>query len=179
MRYVLVPAERMGVVIGPDGATRRLIEKRTGVRIHMDSRENEVQIDDAAPTDPLGPLKAEDVVKAIARGFSPEHAFRLFGEDQYLVLFDIHDYVGKNKSDVRRLAARVIGSEGKTRRIIEDLTGCLLSVYGHSVGLIGEVDELDAAKSAVDMLLSGSEHAMVYRFLESKRREAKRARLEY
>ncbi len=179
MRYVRVPAELVGAIIGPDGATRRSIESRTGVRIDVDSAENEVRIDDTAPKDPLAPIKAEDVVKAIARGFSPERAFKLFSDDYYFQLFDLHEYGGKDQKDVQRLAARVIGSEGKTRRIIEDLTGSTLSIYGHTVGIIGEAEALETAKAAVDMILSGSEHAAVYRFLENKRRELKRAKLEW
>lgn len=179
MRYVRVPAERIGAVIGPDGETKRKIEERAGVRIAIDSQENEVRIDDAAPKDPLGPLQAEDVVRAIARGFSPDRAFKLFGDEYYFQLFDMHDYVGKDRKDIQRLASRVIGSEGKTRRIIEDLSGCHVSVYGHTVGIIGDTDGIEVAKSAVDMILSGSEHAAVYRFLENKRREIKRERLGF
>lgn len=177
MRFVRVPEERVGALIGPEGKTRAAIESRTGVKIHVDSKEGEVRIDDTSTTDPVGPLKAEDVVKAIARGFSPERAFKLFSDEMYFQLFDMHDYVGKDKKDVQRLASRVIGSEGKTRRIIEELTGSFLSVYGHTVSLIGDADSIEVAKSAVDMLLSGSEHAAVYRFLENKRREIKRGRM--
>jgi ribosomal RNA assembly protein len=179
MRYVRVPAERLGAVIGPEGKTRQSIEERAGVRISVDTDENEVRIDDTAPKDPIGPLKAEDVVRAIARGFSPDRAFKLFSDEMYFQLFDMHDYVGKDRKDIQRLASRVIGSEGKTRRIIEDLSGCHLSVYGHTVGIIGDLDGIEVAKSAVDMLLSGSEHAMVYRFLENKRREIKRERIGF
>ena len=42
-----------------------------------------------------------------------------------------------------------------------------------------QIDAGALAKVAVDMLLNGAEHAMVYRFLEGKRREAKRARLDF
>ena len=115
-------------------------------------------------------------MKAIARGFSPDRAFKRFSDDYYFQLFDMADYVGKDRIDIQRLASRVIGSEGKTRRIIEDLTGCLLSVYGHTVAIIGDAESLETAKTAVDMLLSGAEHAGVYRFLENKRREFKRSR---
>jgi ribosomal RNA assembly protein len=177
MRYVRIPSERLGVVIGPDGRTRKQIEKRTGVKLIVDSTENEVRIDDSEPSDPLAPLKAEDVVRAIGRGFSPERAFKLFSDEMYFQLFDLHDYAGKDRKDVQRLASRVIGSEGKTRRIIEDLTGAFLSVYGHTVGIIGDAESIETAKTAVDMILSGSEHAAVYRFLEGKRRETRRERM--
>lgn len=179
MRYVRVPAERVAVVIGLGGETRRAIEQRTGIRLEVDSNENEVQIDDTNPRDPLGPLKAEDIVKAIARGFSPEHAFKLLSDEMYFQIFDMHDYVGKDKDHVRRLASRVIGTEGKTRRIIEELSGGLLSIYGHTVSIIGDGDASEIAKTAVDMVLSGSEHAAVYRFLENRRRQAKMARREF
>lgn len=178
MRYVKVPAERVGVLIGPNGRTRRLIEQRVGVRIHVDSAENEVRVDDADGGNPLGALKAEEVVRAVGRGFSPERAFRLFSDDQYLHLFDLHDYAGKERKDIRRLSSRVIGAEGKTRRILEELTGCVVSIYGHTVGIIGDAEGLETARAAVDMILSGSEHANVYRFLEGKRREMKRARMD-
>lgn len=179
MRYVRVPAERIGVVIGPYGRTRKYVEERAGVRLDVDSTENEVRIDDATPRDPLGPLQAEEVIRAIARGFSPEHAFKLFSDEMYLTVFDMHDYVGKDKDHVRRLASRVIGTEGKTRRIIEELSGGLLSIYGHTVSIIGDGDASEIAKTAVDMVLSGSEHAAVYRFLENRRRQAKMARREF
>jgi len=179
MRYVRIPLERVGVIIGPSGETKVRLEKLTGVQTRIDSEAGEVWIDDTNPKDPLMPLKTEEIVRAIARGFSPAHAFKLVGDDMYLYVFDIHEYVGKDKEDIRRVSARVIGSEGKTRRLIEELTGCILSVYGHTVGIIGDLDSIETGKRACDMLLSGSEHSAVYRFLEGQRRKAKLARREF
>lgn len=179
MRYVRVPLERVGVIIGPDGNTRDRLERMTGTKTRVDSEQGEVWIDDTSAKDPVMPLKAEEIVKAIARGFSPESAFKLLSDDYYLHVFDIHEYVGKDKEDIRRVAARLIGSEGKTRRIIEELTGALLSVYGHTVGLIADLESMEPAKRACDMILSGSEHAAVYRYLEGHRRRTKLARREF
>lgn len=179
MRYVRIPQERVGVIIGPGGETKLQLERLTGIKTRVDSEAGEVWIDDQNPRDPIMPLKAEEIVRAIARGFSPDHAFKLLNEDYYLYVFDIHDYVGKDKEDVRRVSARVIGSEGKTRRIIEDLSGALLSVYGHTVAVIGDLGAMEIAKRACDMILSGSEHAAVYRFLEGQRRKSKMARREF
>lgn len=179
MRYVRIPQERVGVVIGPNGSTKEQLERMTGVRTRIDSEQGEVLIDDKDAKDPLMPLKVEDIVRAIARGFSPDHAFKLLNEDFFLYVFDIHDYVGKDREDVRRVAARVIGSEGKTRRIIEELAGVLVSVYGHTVSVIGDLDAMETGKKALDMILSGSEHAAVYRFLEGQRRRSKLANREW
>jgi ribosomal RNA assembly protein len=175
MRYVKIPLDRVGVIIGPDGEIRNRLERITGTKVHVDSQEGEVAIDETTAEDPLMPLKAEDMVRAMGRGFSPDHAFKLLSDDFYLHVFDIHDYAGKDKEDVRRVAARIIGSEGKTRRIIEDMTGALLSVYGHTVSVIAATEAMVTAKRAVDMILNGSEHAAVYRFLEGQRRKAKLA----
>jgi ribosomal RNA assembly protein len=176
MITVRVPQERLGVVIGPHGATRKALEERCGLSITVDSDLNEVSFDDQTEgADPLMVLKTRDVIRALGRGFSPEHAMRLFSDDAYFELVDIHDYAGKNKARVRQVTARLIGSEGKTRRIIEEQTGCHLAIYGHTVGIIGDLQEIGAAKQAVDMLLSGAEHASVYRFLENERRKTKTA----
>ena len=173
--YIRIPADRIGVLIGPGGETRRLLTQRSGLRIEVDSDQNEVAIhDEAEGADPIMVLKIRDVVRAIGRGFSPEHAMRLFSDDCYFELLDFHDYVGKHKGHIRRVTARLIGSEGKTRRIIEEQTGCDLAIYGHTVGIIGDLVDLGNAKQAVDMILRGAEHASVYRFLENQRRKARR-----
>lgn len=179
MMYVRIPRDRVAVMIGENGATRKMLERRSGLKLDVDTENNEVTIhDEVAGSDPLMVLKMQDIVKAIGRGFSPEHATRLFSDDVYLELLDMHDFVGKQKQHVRRMAARVIGAEGKTRRIVQDQTGCDIAIYGHTVGIIGPIENLQDAKQACEMLLRGSEHASVYRFLERKRREARRASTE-
>jgi ribosomal RNA assembly protein len=67
---------------------------------------------------------------------------------------------------------------GKTRRIIEELTDTNVCVYGHTIGIIGNAEEAQAAREAIQMLISGSLHSKVYRFLHRKRRELKKKKLE-
>ena len=43
------------------------------------------------------------------------------------------------------------------------------ALYGHTVSLIGESLRIAIAREAVEMLLRGSGHKTVYRFLERKR----------
>ena len=177
MRYVRFPRDRVGTLIGPEGAVKSRIERTLSIKLNIDSETAEVEIDDRQSPDPLAQLKAENVVRAIARGFKPEAAYRLFSDDAYFAVLDIHEYVGKNKEHVRRMTARIVGSEGRTRRHIEELTGAQLSIYGHTVAVIGDLEGYEVAQEACAMLLSGSEHANVYRFLENKRRDARLADL--
>ncbi len=166
MKYIHIPNDRVGVLIGKDGETKKTIERISQMHLEIDSEEGDVAFNEQEAKDPLIPLKVEDVIRAIGRGFSPEDAFRLFGEDTELFIFDIYDYVGKTESHLIRVKSRVIGREGKTRRVIEGLTGGILAIYGHTVAVIADFESMDIAKKAIDMLLSGSEHPTVYRYLE-------------
>ncbi len=175
MRFVKVPMERTGVLIGPDGETKDRIERTLGVHLLIDSTTGDVEVDDRESKDPMAQLKAENVVRAIGRGFAPERAFKLFGDDAYLSVVDMHDFVGKSNEHVRRMTARLAGSSGRTRQHIEELTGAHLSIHGHTVSVLGDLEAHDIAREAVLMILQGSEHASVYRFLEGKRRAARAA----
>jgi ribosomal RNA assembly protein len=166
---VRIPGERIGVLIGKSGETKELIEKRTGVKLLIDSEEGDVEIDHTHASDPSMALVVSNIVTAIGRGFSPAKAIKLLENDCYLAVLDIRDYVGKKVEHVERMRARVIGTHGKTREVFEELTGANVSIYGNTVAIIGTSVQLDIARRGMDMLLSGSEHAAVYHFLENKR----------
>ncbi|MDI3483349.1 MAG: ribosomal assembly protein [Candidatus Methanomethylophilaceae archaeon] len=168
MRIIKIPRERVGVIIGTGGKTREELQNISGIPIHIDS-EGEVTIYESEKSDPLMTLKLFDVIKAIGRGFSPERAMRLFQDDEYLETIDLKEFVGSRRNQLARVRARLIGSEGKTRGLIEDLTGTYMSVYGNTVSLIGDSVTLPVAKHAVEMILRGSEHSTVYRYLERQR----------
>ncbi len=172
MLYARIPQERVGVLIGPDGGTKRRIQERTGTHLEVDSATGEVTIDEAGASDPVLALKARDIVAAVGRGFSEDRAFRLLDDDVYLEVLDIKDFA-RTKARLEQIRARVIGTRGKTRKLIEELTTVDVSVYGHTVALLGPSFEMAIAREAVVMLLRGSEHATVYRFLERKRADIK------
>ena len=172
MLYARNPQQRVGVHVGPEGGTKKRLEQRTGAHLEVDSATGEVTIDEAGAPDPVMALKARDVVQAIGRGFSEDRAFRLLEEDIYLEVLDIKDFA-RSKARLEQIRARVIGTRGKTRRLVEELTGVEVSVLGHTVALVGPTFEMAIAREAVVMLLRGSEHATVYRFLERKRADIK------
>ena len=168
---VKIPQNRVGVLIGPDGKTKSELEQRSGCRIQVDSESGEVEIDDQKAFEPILVLKVRDAVRAIGRGFSPDHAVRLFQDDTYLDIIDLTEYVGKGQKDLERVRARIIGTGGKARRSIEESTGVEVSILGKTVAIIGEISEVAIAREAVEMILNGAPHASVYKFLERKRKE--------
>jgi ribosomal RNA assembly protein len=178
--FVKVPRERIGALVGPDGRVKANIEKKLSIRLRIDSQTGDIQINlMPAAQDPTVLFRAKEIVTAIGRGFSPEHAFRLLEDDETMLeVIDLRETVGRSQSDMKRLKGRVIGKEGKTRRIIEELTEANISVYGHTISIIGEIDQVEIAKEAVRMLIRGSLHGTVYRFLHRKRRELKKKKME-
>jgi len=178
--FVRIPKERVGVLVGPDGEVKRQIEEKLKVQLQIESEAGGVTILlSETAQDPSLLLKAKDVVTAIGRGFSPEHAFRLIrNEDAIFDVIDLRLIFGRSESDINRVKGRIIGMNGKTRRLIEELTEANVVVYGHTVGIIGSFEQADAARNAVQMLIDGSQHHVVYRFLQRKRSEMKKQKLE-
>jgi ribosomal RNA assembly protein len=177
-RAVRVPLDRVGALVGPGGGVKAQLERRARVRLNIDSQTGSVEIVERPDTNPLKALQAEEVVRAIGRGFSPDHAQMLFSEHVFLAVVDIREYTGARSARQRQMRGRVIGEKGRTRKMIEDLAGCHLAIQGNTVAVIGDLEGVDVAKRAVDMLLSGSEHSTVYGFLERKRREARMSMLD-
>ena len=178
MEVVRIPKGRIAVLIGHNGKKKREIQQRSGIRLKVDSETGEVWMDSENEFDPLLRMKVATIIKAIGRGFSPEHAFRLFQDDTMFELVDVRDYVGKRPNQVDRVRSRIIGRNGKTRAYIESLTNTYLSIQGNTVGIIGDIFDVHIAHTALDMLLNGARHGTVYSFLEGKRRDMQRAQID-
>ena len=176
MKYLKIQMDLVGVLICHKCETKKDLEERTGLTIDIDSKAGEVVIDDHEADDPLMVIKTENIIKAIGRGFSPEKAMVLMKDESDFFVFDLHDYVGKKETHVRRLKSRVIGKEGKTKRVLEELTDAKVSIYGHTISIISDLERMNILKKSVDMLLTGSTHATVYRFVEIQMRELRRSK---
>ncbi len=181
MRYsetVRVPAERLGVIVGRNGRVRKRVQKLTNVKIEVSS-EGIVTITSPEKTeDPVLAWKARDMIRAMARGFSPKRALSLIDEDTRLIVISLRDAVGTSPNQLKRVAGRIIGENGRTRRAIEEITETKISIYGRTVSVIGADPGLEFASRAIDMLIGGAPHGTVYRYLEKMRREMNRQKAE-
>jgi ribosomal RNA assembly protein len=171
MQHVTVPQDRIGVLIGSGGETMREIEDRADVRLDIDSEDGSVGIETVG--DPLAAMDAPDIVKAIGRGFKPEAALSLLESDmRRFDLIDLSEQT-RNRNDLQRQKGRIIGEDGRTRELMEQLSGADVVVYGSTVGIIGEPEEVDVVRRAVGMILDGAPHGSVYSFLERKHNQMK------
>src|SRR2546428_4506962 len=170
-----IPKDRIGVLVGPKGTVKSRVEDSMGVDLAIDSETGLVDIRLRRETqDPSNALRAKDIVVAIGRGFSPERALTLVNEDNTLDVLDLHDIFGKNEAEIRRVDGRIIGREGKTRKIIEEMTGTLVSVSRHTISIIGTSETGSPTKDSIEKLLKSRQHRTAYKFLRRKKNEPKK-----
>ncbi|MGD9395654.1 MAG: KH domain-containing protein [Candidatus Thorarchaeota archaeon] len=175
---IKVPEDRVGVIVGRNGKVRRRVEQLANVKIEVNS-EGIVTITAPEKTeDPVLAWKARDIIRAMARGFSPKNALSLIDDDMQLLVISLREVVGSSQSQMKRVAGRIIGENGRTRRVIEQTTETKISVYGKTVSVIGMSPGLDYARRALDMLIAGAPHSAVYSRLERMRRDMNRQRAE-
>lgn len=176
--YEKIPLDRIGVLIGREGSTKKEIEEKTKTTLTIDTQTGAVIIEPASPnTSALDLIKAQNIVRAIGYGFSPERAFRLLEEDQILEVIDVRQYVGDKPNHIKRVLGRIIGEEGKARRVLEELTGTYISVYEHYVAIIGDYETANIAKRAIEMLIEGRMHSTVYRYVDREMFTLRRRRM--
>ncbi len=157
-----IPKERVAILIGRLGSTRRSIERLTHTKIAV-TKDGDVTI---SSDDNLHVFLTTSIVKAIGRGFNPRIASSLWSEDKHLEIVSIRSIIGESEKKMLRVRARLIGSEGRARKNLERLTNTEISIYGKTVAIIGRYEDVAIARQAVDKLIHGSKHGNVYKFIE-------------
>ena len=171
-----VPMNRIAVLIGVKGATAKSLRFASGCKeFNIDSETGDVEVVWGEPGtyDPVKAMKLPNVIKAIGRGMAPKAAIQLLDDHHFFELVDIRKYVGKRSNQQRRIRGRIIGSDGKIRKLIEGLTDTQITIYNSTVVLVGEEIGLGNARQAIEMLAGGSEHGTVIKFLEKERRKVR------
>ncbi len=177
-KLVRIPAERVGVLIGKSGTVKSGIESACSVELDIDGQTGEVLVRAAGDIEKIQPFKAMEIVTAIGRGFSPDNAMLLLGDQNALHVLDLREFGGKSKNQIERIKGRLIGEGGKARKNMENLSGTKISVYGRTVSVIGSAKNLKLAVDAVSSISGGSMHGSVYSKMESARRREKAERMQ-
>ncbi len=169
-----IPKSRVAVLIGKNGAVKKELEEENKIKILVNSREGDVAI---SGEDGLALYNVREIIMAVGRGFNPELAKLLSRGDYVFEQFNLKDFA-KTQNQLIRIKGRVIGSGGKSRKLIEELSITNISVFGKTVAIIGHSENVAIARKAIESLISGSPHSTVYKWLEKKRKEIKIGRLE-
>ncbi len=139
------------------------LEKKLNIKINITGRKVEIE------GSTVNEYEAMIVLDAINSGFSPKDALLLANEGYIFRKINMKDFTRrKNLDDVK---ARVIGTEGKTKRTIEEISGCKLVIKDKIVCIIGLAESIKDATTAITNLIKGSKQANVYSYLERMNRE--------
>jgi ribosomal RNA assembly protein len=162
IEHILIPEERMRK-LRKDEKWRTELKKFSEAKIELNEGIT-IESDDSIQV-----LRLKEVIKAYGRGFAFKDSLDLLDEEFVLETMDVREFTGKSKKRQIVLKGRVIGTQGKTKGMVEMYTETKIAVYGKTVSIIGRWKDVRMAKEAISMLLSGSMHNTVYRFLETSK----------
>jgi len=171
-QFLRIPLNRIGAVIGIKGSIREQIERKTDTIIIIDSDTGEVEVRPKKNLkDPVLLLKSRDIIKAIGRGFSSDQALKLANDDSFLEIIRLKSIVGQSPNQLKRIRSRVIGTQGKTRQSVEELTGVAIVVSGSTISLIGDLEDMGLAKESIINIIKGSSIESVLGHLENLKKQ--------
>lgn len=169
MEKFVVEKDRVGIIIGKKGTTKRLVEKECGVRLRL-SRAGEVTV----LGDALKTFLALKVLQAISLGFSVKDALQLKTPDYVFEVINVKDFA-RSKSRISEIRGRLIGKEGKVKKTIQYLGNVDLCISEKQIGIIGMVEDVGVVRGAIQSLLRGAKHGRIFKWLEHKERYFKEA----
>jgi ribosomal RNA assembly protein len=161
---IMIGHNRIPVLIGQEGKTKKYISKKTNTSIEVDSQTGEVTI--ASQGTFLDIYIAKNIITAIARGFSPDNALSLLKDGYVLDVIPLDEYVRDNKERYIQVKGRVIGRDGKIKSMIERKCNCILAVYGKTVSIIAQEDNVVDVRNIIEKILSGAKHTTAFKMLK-------------
>jgi ribosomal RNA assembly protein len=144
----------------------RMIEAKLKIRISV--VKNKVVI----RGNELNEFIAGEIIHAIDFGFEAEDALLLANENFVLEFINIKEHT--RRRNLEEVRSRVIGTEGKAKRTIEELTGGVIVINENSVGLIVHSEHLESAVQGIILLIQGAKHGNVFSYLEKQNRALRR-----
>jgi len=161
IEHISIPEERINLLRKTKGWREKLKE-------FLDI-ETVVGEDITISGDVIQVMKGKEIIKAFGRGFTFEDSLDLLDDEYFLEVITVSEFTGKSRNRQITLRGRIIGEEGRTKKVIEKYAGIKIAVYGKTVSVIGKHQNIKIAKNAIEMILSGSRHSSVYRFLQENK----------
>jgi len=155
--YLSVPEERMKLLKN-DTKWEDKLRQLSDIKVKL-SEDIEFEGED-----PLAVMRIKLVFQAFGRGFDFDDALNLLDEEFSLEIIDLSAY-SKSRDRLMTLKGRIIGTEGRSKNIIEKKTETKIAIYGKTVAIIGRFQDVAKAREAIELILSGKKHGTVFRFL--------------
>jgi ribosomal RNA assembly protein len=177
--------DRIAVLIGKDGETKSLLEKKTGtiLTINGDTGEYNIapdpnfhanEVEDQIDSPEVRVYVTSQILKAINAGFNPLKALKLLDHEILFETVNLEDTIGHSETRLKRITGRLIGESGKIRNSIEQFAKVNISIYKRYLAIIGDFESLKVAKKAINMLINGAPHKTVLNYLHKEYEQRKK-----
>lgn len=139
---------------------KEILEKKLKVKISIEGRKISAQGTE------LDEFLALKVFEALDLGFSIDASLMLCEQDFLLEKLEIKNLTPRR--NLEQVRARIVGKDGRTKELIEELTDCDISLSGNEIGVIGQVERIKICMNALTKLVQGSKQSSVYSYLEKQ-----------
>ena len=143
--------------IGKIKRNKIMLEKELSVKISFKGKK--IMISGAE----IREYVAEKVIEAIDMGFSLSSALLLKNENYVFEKLPIKSIT--RRKNLKEVRGRIVGSKGRTKRTMENLSDCQIVMHDNDVGIIGNAEDIHEAVTALTSLIKGSRQSNVYKFL--------------
>jgi len=140
---------------------KEILEKKFKVKIFIKGRQVSIEGEE------VDEFVGEKALEAINLGFDIETTFLLLEPDCLLEKVEIKNLT--QRTNLKEVRARLIGKQGRTKQLIEELSECYISIHDSEVGVIGQSDRIKNCIQAVTKIIQGSKQSSVYAYLERQR----------
>jgi ribosomal RNA assembly protein len=140
----------------------KLLQEKLNIKITLKGKQ--VTIEGSS----MDEYEAEKILDAINFGFTARKALLLTDPDMEFRKMNIKKYTRrKNLTEVK---ARIIGTKGKTKRVLSDISGCDIIVKENTVGILGPTESVGSTTTALANLIKGTKIGNVFKYLERTNR---------
>ncbi len=144
---------------------KKLLEKKLNVKVTVSG--NKVSVEGNS----IDEYEASKVFDAINFGFTVRSALLLKIEDNMFKIIRIREHTRRK---LKVVMGRLIGREGKTKRVLSTISGCKLVIGESEVGIIGDTLDVENVSTAIVSLIKGSKQANMYQYLQRMNRIKKK-----
>ena len=137
---------------------KKKLEEKLKIRIIV--QKNFIIIDG----NPLDEYEASIVLEAVNEGFPVETALNLIKEEIIFKKLNIKDYT--KRKDISVVRGRIIGTHGKTKKTLEQITDCSIKIKENNVSIIGHAEEVKNVITSIISIIRGAKQKNAYKYLE-------------
>jgi len=162
--FIKIPSKFRNVLMKKQHI-REKFEKETKTKLKLNE---EIEIEG----DSINTYIAKNILRAFGRGISMDDALLLLNDEYVLEVIDLKEFAN-TENRLRTIRGRLIGTNGKTKKFIEKYTNTKIAISGKTASILGKWNDVPLAKEAVLMIIRGSTHSTLYRWLEQKTKVVK------